>query len=241
MNQIKSNKQRVLKCKTPITVLALIALICTVLSTIIELFNSSSSTSFLLYLVIDYLPSEVLLLLYIFIFFKNFKATIVVPIIFARVPATILLYAIVSSIGSYVFSHFFGLSFFVFCTIIMFVFILPIISALKGLTKKAFIVIPTLLLLLFYTLSLAFLLLSFNSNHSFSELFSTIASIAFNTALLIFGLKNRIPSILAPSTKKGKKQMSPEETLRLLKDEFDLGMITEEEYRAQRFDIISKL
>ena len=35
--------------------------------------------------------------------------------------------------------------------------------------------------------------------------------------------------------------MTPEQSLRLLNDKLELGMITEEEYQAQRADIISKL
>ena len=35
--------------------------------------------------------------------------------------------------------------------------------------------------------------------------------------------------------------MNPEQALKLLKDKLDLGMITEEEYQAQRAEIISKL
>ena len=42
-------------------------------------------------------------------------------------------------------------------------------------------------------------------------------------------------------TKKEKAELTPEQALKLLKDKLDLDMITEEEYQAQRAEIISKL
>ena len=41
--------------------------------------------------------------------------------------------------------------------------------------------------------------------------------------------------------KKNAKKMDPEQALIILKDKFELGMITEEEYQTQRAKIISKL
>ena len=41
--------------------------------------------------------------------------------------------------------------------------------------------------------------------------------------------------------KKIAEKLSPEQALRLLNDKLDFGMITEEEYQAQRNEIISKL
>ena len=72
------------------------------------------------------------------------------------------------------------------------------------------------------------------------NIMGVISAATFNVALLLFGLKNRIPSILSPYPQKIEK-MNPEQMLRLLKDKFDLGIITEEEYQAQRAEIISKL
>lgn len=66
---------------------------------------------------------------------------------------------------------------------------------------------------------------------------SIIASITLYAALLFFGVKNRIPAILSGSPEKE----TPEQALRLLKDELDLGNITDEEYAAQRSKIINEL
>ena len=71
-----------------------------------------------------------------------------------------------------------------------------------------------------------------------------LGTIAFYIALLLFALKNRIPAIISASPEKEKKnaeKMNPEQALRVLKDKLDFGMITEEEYQAQRAEIISKL
>ena len=78
----------------------------------------------------------------------------------------------------------------------------------------------------------------------FTSPMSVIGSSTLYIALLLFALKNKIPSVLALSPEKEKaraEKMNPEQTLKLLKDKLDLDMITEEEYQAQRADIISKL
>ena len=62
--------------------------------------------------------------------------------------------------------------------------------------------------------------------------------------MLLFGLKNRIPAILYASHQKEKRndeKINPEHALILLKEKFELGMISEEDYQAQRVDIINKL
>jgi hypothetical protein len=78
----------------------------------------------------------------------------------------------------------------------------------------------------------------------FSSLLGIIGAITLYTALLLFGLKNRVPTIIKVSPEKEKKhaeRLSPEQSLRLLQEKLDLDMITEEEYQAQRAEIISKL
>ena len=73
---------------------------------------------------------------------------------------------------------------------------------------------------------------------------SIIGSTLLYISLLLFGVKNKIPSVIALSPEKGRaraEKMNPEQALKLLKDKLELGMITEEEYQAQRANIISKL
>lgn len=253
MNQTAFDRQRVLKGKTPITVLALIALLCTVLSSITDFaFYSNDELTFkfsflsLISLALTLAP-QVLLILYVVKFFKEFKATIVVPIIFGWVAASHLL----SFIIAFVFDYGLNVINLIMNLIAMVTFTLATISALKGLSNKVFIIVPTALSLASSALSLISLFSTFElyarrgyTLYLFTQPVSIIASVTFNIALLLFGLKNRIPAILAVSPEKEKKnaeKMTPEQSLRLLKDKLDLGMITEEEYQAQRADIISKL
>ena len=124
-------------------------------------------------------------------------------------------------------------------------------SALKGFNKKVFLIIAMVVGLLVEALSI---LNIFNAIEWYLEeglylyLFTwhigVLGTIAFYIALLLFALKNRIPAIISASPEKEKKnaeKMNPEQALRVLKDKLDFGMITEEEYQAQRAEIISKL
>ena len=71
---------------------------------------------------------------------------------------------------------------------------------------------------------------------------SILGYIGFYISLLLFGVKNKIPAlIMSSSVKKADGKISPEQSLKLLKDKLELGMITEEEYQVQRAEIISKL
>ena len=66
-----------------------------------------------------------------------------------------------------------------------------------------------------------------------------LGKIALYIALLLFGLNNKIPAILSPSSET--EITNPEQALELLKDKLDLNMITKEEYKTKRAEIISKL
>ena len=80
--------------------------------------------------------------------------------------------------------------------------------------------------------------------YSFTWPISILGTITLYISLLLFGLKNHIPAIISVSPEKEKKnaeKMSHEQALRLLNDKLELGMITEEEYKAQRTEIINNL
>jgi uncharacterized membrane protein len=130
-------------------------------------------------------------------------------------------------------------------------FVLATISALKGLSKKSFTIIAFVISLLVCAISIIATL----SNIGYylrSECYicavaypcSILGTTFLYISLFLFAINNRIPTILTPSPEHEKKtaeKMSPEQSLRLLKDKLDFGMITEEEYQAQRAEIISKL
>lgn len=254
MNQTALDKQRVLQCKTPITVLALISLLCTALSSITYFaFYSNDELTFefpsLLSLIsfAMYFAPKVLLILYVVKFFREFKATIIVPIIFACIAASPLL----SFINTFILGYGLDGINLIINLITMVTFTLATISALKGLSNKVFIIVPTALGLALSALYLISLFPTFEfyarngfTLYLFTEPMSIIASITFYVALLLLGLKNRIPAILAVSPEKEKKnaeKMSPEQALRLLNDKLELGMITKEEYQSQRAEIINNL
>ena len=144
MNQTAFDRQRVLKGKTPITVLALIALLCTVLSSITDFaFYSNDELTFkfsflsLISLALTLAP-KVLLILYVVKFFKEFKATIVVPIIFGWVAASPLL----SFIIAFVFDYGLNVINLIMNLIAMVTFTLATISALKGCLTKSLLSFP---------------------------------------------------------------------------------------------------
>ena len=78
-------------------------------------------------------------------------------------------------------------------------------------------------------------------------LFWSAANLVDNLFPRIWGIlkENRrckfITAGLISNEKKIAEKLSPEQALRLLNDKLDFGMITEEEYQAQRNEIISKL
>ncbi len=74
------------------------------------------------------------------------------------------------------------------------------------------------------------------------DLMLSIGVISFDVALLLFVTMNKIPVIVATSTKKkSSESIDFEQELRVLKDKLDLDMITEEEYKDKREEIINKL
>ena len=259
MNETTLNKQRVLNCKTPIVVLALIALVCAILA-FIQSFTAYGYTftnghyvaklffyfpPFLrLISALLTLAPYILLILYVFNVIKGFKSAIIVPIIFACI-AVGHLFSLTTTLGNKdnFLTHVLNL-------ITAISFALATISALNGLSNKIFIIISSALQLIMRVISLIGLIVFPYAMERYVErdmtlylithLASIIAPIFLNVALLLFGLKNNIPVILRKE-KANAEQITPEQALKLLKEKLDLGMITEEEYQAQRADIISKL
>ncbi len=262
MNQTLTPKQTNFKCKTPVIILSLVSLLLIIFSCITYFVNYdynyndgesyhelmvSFPSFFELLDFIIYLAPFVLFVIYILKFHNNYKATICVPITFGLVAFYPIFYTVVYALRGW------GIYFrdLIFDIPIIITFALLTISALKGMSKKVFVIIATVCGLLVEAYSIINL---FNSIEWYIEdevylyLFTwpvgIVGAILFYVAILLFGLNNRIPSIIAISPEKEKKnaeKMSPEQSLRLLKDKLELGMITEEEYQAQRAEIISKL
>ena len=264
------DRQIQLRYKSQIVILSIVALVFKALSSIsyfatyegnwkdgYELSFQFPNIIQLFSLVLGVLP-YILLVIYVQKFHKEFKATVVVPVIFTSIAIVPLLSLISNIINVYGFSgiisniiNVYGFSGIIINLITPITFALATISALKGLSNKIFIVIPTVVGLVLNLLSLigTFNIFSYYIRdgmflYIFTVPASIIASSALYVALLIFGLKNRIPTILSVSPEEEKKnaeKMTPEQALKILKDKFELGMITEEEYQTQRAEIISKL
>lgn len=265
MENIITKKSNSLKCGSLIKPLLIISLVCTVLSCITYFFYddpkeingewvyelsarplsvwSLEHIENILSLILTLAPI-VLLVLYIFKFHSNLKATVIVPIIFGILGLNIIFdFLFVYGFSSYGIYRILDLAILV-CSI------LAVISALKGFNKKVFVIIAMSVCLLREVLALMDMFAFMHYVvvplylYFFTSLLSIIGAITLYTALLLFGLKNKIPSVVSLSPEKEKaraEKMNPEQALKLLKDKLDLDMITEEEYQAQRAEIISKL
>lgn len=258
-SNISIKKTPSLKCGSAIKLLSIIALVCTVLSRISYFFYYDSEIingewvyeeltfrfpyfTSLISLLISIAPF-ILFVIYIFRFHNELKATVLIPIILGLFPLEILISFLFGG-GSYSIWLIIDLLIFGAC-------VLAVVSALKGFNKKLFIIIPMSLCLLYNALSIIsfFSIMDYYIEDSmylyvFTSPLSIIGSTLLYISLLLFGVKNKIPSIIALSPEKERaraEKMNPEQALKLLKDKLDLGMITEEEYQAQRAEIISKL
>lgn len=257
-----------IKCNAPITILGFISLICTVLSCITyfwyydynyvnggnsyyELVFDFPSIISILFLLLDLAPC-VLLLLYIMKFHGQYKGTVLYPIVCGLIAGSPLLSTILNVIRGY------GLALawldVIIKLAIVISFTLLTINAIRGLNKKVYTIVATsigLVLQLLSAISIfnSMVLVRYIETEMYLYLFTIpmgiIGTVALYIALLLFGLNNRIPALvsLSPEEKERQKteKMTPEQSLRLLKDKLDLGMITEEEYQTQRAEIISKL
>lgn len=265
MDNIITKKNKSLKCGSAIKVLSIISLICTALSCISYFFyydsdyingewvNVGLTFRFpymisLISLLLTIVPT-ILLVLYIFKFHSKLKATVLVPIIFGIFGLNTIFNFLFGN-GYYGYFLPYGI-YRILDLAILVCSVLAVISALKGFNKKIFIIIAMSVCLLNEALSLigVFSIMHYYIEDSsylylFTSPMSIIGSITLYVALLLFALKNKIPSVLALSPQKEKaraEKMNPEQALKLLKDKLDLDMITEEEYQAQRAEIISKL
>lgn len=267
MNQLLSKQPQALRCKSSIVSLAVISLVCTVVSCIAffvieNLIYYSIDTGFLtLNTLIDngffvsYVLSIVaicLLIKYIFKHDRTDKSTFRIPVIFglATLSAICDLIIITSFYPfRYIFCRFFPENIIVMYSsiIVAIAFAFATIGACNGFRNKLFLIIPivtAIIATLFPTCVDMFNLYQYELSWSdfglegltylFATLILALGSIAFYVALLLLGLKNELPSAL-----KGKD--NPENELKLLNEKLKLGIITEEEYQAQRADIISRL
>lgn len=111
----------------------------------------------------------------------------------------------------------------------------------SGEAQKYVIVLPIagLVTSVFSAVSFAIELRDWASTlYIFANVMEVIATVAFYSSFLLFCLKNRIPagSFFVP-----RKAKTVEQALAVLEDKRKLGIITEEEYQAERAKIIASL
>lgn len=253
------NSKENFKLKTPIIILSIVALVFIIISSItyfvdydyIKYGEYEMNIVFppfvsLISLIIGLAPI-VLFLVYIFKFHKDFKAAICVPIVFGLIAFNPIYNIISNRIMGYGF-HF---EYLISSLLSSAPFVLAIISALKGFSKKSLTIIAFSVSFIICVFSIIGIFLNIGyylSNELYITLITSLCgilgTISFCISLFLFAMNNRIPTLLTFSSEhenKNPEKMSPEQSLKLIKDKLDCGIISEEEYQAQRADIISKL
>ena len=225
-------KTNSLKCGFMIKVLSIISLVSTTLTCIsyigfydpyYDYFNGEwvygatgiffSPHSFSLKSLLLMIVQIILLLLYIFKYHSKFKATVIIPMIFG-VLGLDAIFNFLIGYGGFSSSPIRELLYRVFCLGILVCSILAVISALKGFSKKVFIVISMAAYLLYNTVLFLIefpgLLGPFYADnntllyiYTYPLLF--VGTSSLYVALLIFALKNKIPPVRSPKKARSKK------------------------------------
>ncbi len=184
----------------------------------------------------------ILLILYVKFFQKSRTATVILPIlcgITAITPMITCTYYITSTHGLiYIITNL------LYPTI---PYILLLVSMLKGLRKKLYLIIASTLGIILPTIRLLYLVLNINSfllQDAISNFFSYISAILFSISLLLFGINHQFPPLFKVSSEKEiikYEKMPTEQALRMLKASYEFGEITEEEYQAKKAEIINRI
>ena len=214
-----------------------------------------------LFLLILALAPFVLLIVYLYKF-HDIKAE-------SGKTATILISSVFGLRAIRILLSFLGASGFGGLTILTLIFsaaacIAGMIFALKGFKNKIFIIIAMSVCVLFSAISfismfstIRYLLQARLYFFIVTNITSIAAYVLFYFALFFYGWKNEIPVIIG-SSEKGEAEhfssgqtvknsservanLTPEQSLKLLKDKLDLGIITAEEYQEKRKEIIDSL
>ena len=204
----------------------------------------------------------ILFIVYIFKAYKNLRASILMPIVFGLIVVQRIYDIVMWFVDGFIELRYidlsmnmawFGIEYFVylvsfrFYCIVTICFILAIICALKGFNNKYLIIILlslSLLCLVFDMFGARNYMRFFGVSFCFFNVFSYyIGQILLCIAFLLFGVKNRIKPVLKPKKAENIKinTQNTGKALKELKNMLDFGLITEEEYQAQRAEIIKKL
>lgn len=271
MNQTSLEQQYTLKYKKPIILLSILSLGFTILGQIwrfiapVSLWDGynfrSPVVAELIFVVLDIAPC-VLLAIYVLKSYKEFKTTKLIPIILG-IEAVCKLYIFLIGVnahpvdlifvlyGVYSINLFTSSVLYISNILIFITFSLATIEALKKSSKKVFLIVATIAglitefgYLIHYSKDIFWFARGSSPYYILPSILgatSVLGAITFYVALLLLVAGNRVPSIIPIFSEKKMKKMSPEQKLKYLKNKFERGLITEEEYQAQRTEIISKL
>lgn len=243
MNDQLSINNRTLNYKVPIILLSLISLVISVIT--FKDYYYGLDNIFVIAITYIYTVAPCLLLLiYILKFHKKFKANVIIPIIFGLIAIRPIFHFVLYPNGSFT-------NLLIDNIIFITVFVALTIIALNGFEKKIAFIIAIAIALIQKCIILFKLILNLHILWRYDDhrivivlLLYNLGNIVFDIALLLFGLKNRIPPIISTfktSFEKRTKGMSSEQILIYLKEECELGLMTEEEYIKHRDEVIKNL
>lgn len=234
-----------MKIKVPMLALSLVSLAFIALCFVIDTIFLKSGLKAVIYDIYILVP-PVLVMLYVLRLHKSTKAKFVMSLIFALIAATPVCYSIVFGLDSLI--H--GVNNFrTLFAVTVIAFLLATISVAKGFSEKILAIAITAGLLvecanLIFNVPIikGFL---YDDSHmrliALLWLFEPLGRITLYVAFLLFSLKGKRVSDFVLPPDKAIEDMSPEQALKALKEKFEQGVISEEEYSAKRAEIINKL
>ena len=211
----------------------------------ISTFISTFFIDFILQLLL--VSSLFVFLLYMLKIYKKKNAGILLFVVFGLQIFSLLSVIILCAVNvSY--NYAFGDFFFLICNIICLT--IAMICLLKGFKNNKQLYVLVISIVLGFRIFYSFLFFRTYYQYVFEGYYgflmciyryfditcSLSGDIPFFVALLLLGLGNKLPSIILL-----KNVHNPTQTLEILKEKMELGMITEEEYQKERAEIINKL
>lgn len=196
MNISTTNKKT--KRVFAVKLLSIFSLICTIAGCVIRCLLNNNNPISMFFAIIPC----VLFLIYIFTFFKKFKASIIFSIVLGMIA-----FGAGSdfSFMTYIFGYALtGILLLIENVGMLILFALAIYSALTGLNNKVFIKFAFSIGIVIQGLSLINIPIwinTYNTNYAISSLLLVIGKILLYMALLIFASKNRIPAVISVGTK----------------------------------------
>lgn len=242
-----------MRCKAPILILVIAALACAFLGSLTyfvyydwnyggyELAFRSPEPLQLFSLLLNTAP-YILLFLQVIAFHRTGKTPILIAIALGLMAFSALFYYVYYIIYDYYFTWADFAQQILLDLSLVTVLVLAMISAFKGFSNKVLLIIAVAHGVLLELSNLAGYMESFSWYfeegmllYPFTNLMNILGILALYAAIALYGMAN------GRSAEPKAAEPTPEQALALLKEKLELGTLTEEEYQAQRAEIISKL